>query len=135
MDYSEFCNLIMPAANQNLRDYCLYGRRPSGPPGMSQPASVCALAVRIFESETRLAAKKRDARAQLSQNPEFDLARVFRDVSRGRYDIQVYDLVDYLESNGFFPRTEDLEAILRRCDHDADRALSLEEFTEVCEGL
>jgi len=102
---------------------------------MSQPASVCALAVRIFESETRLAAKKRDARAQLSQNPEFDLARVFRDVSRGRYDIQVYDLVDYLESNGFFPRTEDLEAILRRCDHDADRALSLEEFTEVCEGL
>lgn len=32
--------------------------------------------------------------------------------------------------NGFQPKTEDLEAILRRCDHDADRALSLEEFAE-----
>ena len=28
---------------------------------------------------------------------------------------------------------EDLEAILRRCDHDADRCLSYEEFCEVTE--
>lgn len=43
------------------------------------------------------------------------------------------DLILYLESNGFHPRTEDLESILRRCDHDADRALSFEEFCEVIE--
>ena len=43
------------------------------------------------------------------------------------------DLIFYLENNGFYPRTEDLEAILRRCDHDADRALSFEEFCEVTE--
>lgn len=36
----------------------------------------------------------------------------------------------FLEYNGFAPKTEDLEAILRRCDHDADRSLSLEEFAE-----
>ena len=43
------------------------------------------------------------------------------------------DLIFYLENNGFYPRTEDLEAILRRCDHDADRALSFEEFCEITE--
>lgn len=43
------------------------------------------------------------------------------------------DLIFYLENNGFYPRTEDLEAILRRCDHDADRALSFEEFCEIAE--
>ena len=32
--------------------------------------------------------------------------------------------------NGFQAKTEDLEAILRRCDHDADRSISLEEFAE-----
>ena len=41
-------------------------------------------------------------------------------------------LIEFLEQNGFYPRTEDLEAILRRCDHDADRHLTFEEF---CENL
>ena len=43
------------------------------------------------------------------------------------------DLIFFLEENGFHPRTEDLEAILRRCDHDSDRYLSFEEFCEVTE--
>jgi Ca2+-binding EF-hand superfamily protein len=41
------------------------------------------------------------------------------------------DLIYFLENNGFYPRTEDLEAILRRCDHDADRAFNFEEFCEI----
>jgi len=41
------------------------------------------------------------------------------------------DLIFYMEDNSYHPRTEDLEAILRRCDHDADRALSQEEFFEL----
>ena len=41
------------------------------------------------------------------------------------------DLIVYLEDNGFHPRTSDIEAILRRCDHDADRAFSFEEFNEL----
>ena len=41
------------------------------------------------------------------------------------------DLIVYLENNGFHPRTADVEAILRRCDHDADRAFTYEEFGEL----
>jgi len=54
-------------------------------------------------------------------------------MSRGLSFISVSDLMFFLENNGFYPRTEDLEAILRRCDHDADRALSFDEFIEVTE--
>ena len=43
------------------------------------------------------------------------------------------DLVYYLEKNSFFSRADDQEAILRRCDHDANRQISYDEFCEnVC---
>ena len=45
--------------------------------------------------------------------------------------ITMPDLIVYLEDNGFHPRTSDIEAILRRCDHDADRAFTFEEFSEL----
>ena len=54
-------------------------------------------------------------------------------MSRGQTSISMADLIFFLEENGFRPRTEDLEAILRRCDHDSDRYLSFEEFCEVTE--
>lgn len=41
------------------------------------------------------------------------------------------DLIFYLEKNTFFPRREDVEAILRRCDHDANRMISYAEFAEL----
>jgi Ca2+-binding EF-hand superfamily protein len=41
------------------------------------------------------------------------------------------DLIQFLDQQGFYAKTEDLEAILRRCDHDADRAISFEEFAEI----
>jgi hypothetical protein len=41
------------------------------------------------------------------------------------------DLISYLERNGFYPRREDIEAILRRMDHDANRQISYDEFCEL----
>ena len=41
------------------------------------------------------------------------------------------DLISYLESNGFYPRREDIEAILRRMDHDANRQINYDEFCEL----
>ena len=35
------------------------------------------------------------------------------------------DLKAYLKLNGFHAHNHDLQAILRRCDHDADNAFSL----------
>ena len=59
--------------------------------------------------------------------------KTFNLVSRGQIYVSMSDLIYFLEQNGYHPRTEDLEAILRRCDHDADRCLSYEEFCELSE--
>ena len=64
--------------------------------------------------------------------PATDINKLFQDIGRGYGDIQMRELIEFLAYHGFQPTTEDLEAILRRCDHDADRALSLEEFAEAC---
>ena len=59
--------------------------------------------------------------------------KTFHEIGRGDTVISMSSLIIYLEKNGFHPRTEDLEAILRRCDHDADRLLSYDEFCELTE--
>lgn len=67
----------------------------------------------------------------LSQKDDGELFKVFQEISRHQSDIQMADLIWYLDQWGFQPKTEDLEAILRRCDHDADRQISYEEFAEM----
>jgi hypothetical protein len=74
--------------------------------------------------------RRRDARMALMAVPDVEINMIFRDIGRGNADIHMQDLIWFLEANGFAPKTEDLEAILRRCDHDADRMISLEEFAE-----
>lgn len=41
------------------------------------------------------------------------------------------DLTCYLESNGYWPRSEDIESILRRIDHDGNQMISYNEFCEL----
>jgi len=64
-------------------------------------------------------------------SPDFVKVRSFDDIARGQTQIAVGDLNIFLERNGFFPRREDIEAILRRLDHNADQLLSYVEFCEL----
>lgn len=43
-------------------------------------------------------------------------------------------MIAFLESNGFYPRNDELESILRRCDHDANQSISYSEFVEITCG-
>jgi Ca2+-binding EF-hand superfamily protein len=40
-------------------------------------------------------------------------------------------LIQFFEQNGYYAKTEEMEAILRRCDHDGDRFIGFDEFCEV----
>lgn len=51
LSYEEFLNMVLPAANQGLRDYCLYGRRVYLHPSRPLPLEITHAAVRIFEKE------------------------------------------------------------------------------------
>lgn len=45
-------------------------------------------------------------------------------------------LINFIKENSKFdPRQHELEAIMRRCDHDADLALSEDEFCELFDIL
>jgi len=57
--------------------------------------------------------------------------RTFDTIARGYHSISVPDLIFYLERNGFYARRDDIEAILRRLDHDANRMISYTEFCEL----
>ena len=89
------------------------------------------MTIRILEQEIKYGNSLREARRDLFKHIDYQKQKSFNEISRGLSYISMHDLIFYLENNGFYPRTEDLEAILRRCDHDADRALSFEEFCEV----
>lgn len=68
---------------------------------------------------------------QLLKCTDFIKIKSFNDISRGFHSICMPDLISFLENNGFYPRREDIEAILRRLDHDANRMLSYDEFCEL----
>lgn len=133
MAYDEFLNCFLPAANISLRDYCIYSKRvPSYYNEQpSLPVSVSSMAVRILEREKNMCRKRSEVRMNLFKNKEHQKLRTFQEISRGQTLITMPDLIVYLENNGFHPRTADVEAILRRCDHDADRAFTYEEFGEL----
>lgn len=53
-------------------------------------------------------------------------------MTNGKQTLTLIELQMFLEhKGGFAPKIPDMEAILRRCDHDADRRLNLEEFSEL----
>jgi Ca2+-binding EF-hand superfamily protein len=62
---------------------------------------------------------------------DFLKSRYFNLVSRDKSYITVDDQIAFLEYNGYRPSSEDLEAILRRCDHSGDQLLSYSEFSEM----
>ena len=94
------------------------------------PTSVPAMAARILEREKTFMSRRRESRMAFASVQAGDINKIFRDISRGHNDVQIQDLIWFFDANGFQAKTEDLEAILRRCDHDADRSISLEEFAE-----
>jgi len=63
--------------------------------------------------------------ADHAEQKTFDL------VSKGYLVISLDDLVAFLEHNGYYPRSDELEAILRRCDHDGDSVFTFEEWLEI----
>ena len=62
--------------------------------------------------------------------PDFVKDKVFAQVANKKNDIDLNDLISFLKSNNFEVKREDLEAILRRIDHEGNQMINLEEFIE-----
>ncbi len=106
----------------------MHGQSKEATAGLS--TTVTSLVVRILECEIKMQHDRKLTQMEIAQHPDHELMKTFNEVSKRKTSIGVQALIAYLKDNGFTPKTEDLESILRRCDHDADRILSYEEFTE-----
>ena len=132
LDFEEFSQLILPSTNPNLRHIASTRRHsPYFRATQPLPYEVLSLFSRLLDKEMLLQRNKNDAQRQLADSPDFVKVRVFDAIARGYHCINMPDLIAFLERNSFFPRREDIEAILRRCDHDANRQISYAEFCEL----
>lgn len=131
LTYDEFCQMVLPAANSGLRSLAI-GRResPYFRPSAPLPYEVISLLVRLLDKELSFHRQRADAIEALSKHEDFDRRKAYESITRGYHSICMPDLIAFLEKNGFYPRREDVEAILRRLDHDANKMLGFEEFCE-----
>jgi hypothetical protein len=99
MQVFEFQNLILPAANQSLRDYVAYRRSPSYLNDPSKPLaiSVSSLSIRILEQEIRYGNMLGESRRELFKHKDYQKHKTFSDISRGLPYISMSDLIFYLE--------------------------------------
>ena len=72
----------------------------------------------------------------MNKNIGFTIEKAFKTVAGKHNCITLQKLTTFLETEGFFfPKQNELEAIMRRCDHDGDRVLCFQEFAELCENI
>ena len=133
MQYDEFLNMVMPAANESLREYAMYGRRGYVDPRAPLSGLVSNLASKLLGAEVTMQNDREAGKKDLAGNPDYNKYQAFNQISRGRQEISMYDLTQYLEIYGFYSRSSDIEAIRRRCDHDADGFIGIGEFDEICD--
>lgn len=74
--------------------------------------------------------RREEIKKELLKREDFLKSRIFQELSEHQDHIKLDTLIRFLESHGFYPKREDLEAILRRCNHDGNLMLNYEEFCE-----
>ena len=134
LSFDEFCQMILPATNECMRKLALqrnhhshYSYRIRGDGTFEVENSICLL----LENELRFVKRREEIKKELLKREDFIKVKVFQELSHEQDHIKLDDLIVFLEHNGFYPKREDLEAILRRCNHDGNLMLNYEEFCEV----
>jgi hypothetical protein len=72
LQYDEFLNCFLPAANISLRDFCIYNKRVVSHYARQSrlPISVSSMAVRILEREKNMIRKRNDVRMALFKHKD-----------------------------------------------------------------
>ena len=135
LGYREFLNFVLPATSASLRDIALK-RADNSLFSTSYKYAPLSFSVKrqvaeLIDKELRFGRSRGDLVRDLNRDLGFTTHRSFDFISRGRSFITVDDLIYFLDVNGYRPITQDLEAILRRCDHSGDQTLCYAEFSEL----
>lgn len=125
LSLNEFLQLVLPSTSTALRQLAL--DRASSPLSLDVEYALN----RLLDKEVRLQRELEYSRRDLRMRYDWDLLAAFRAVDRlGLSYIDRLQLRDFLERNGLSAYQDDIDAILRRLDIDADERLSYTEFVE-----
>lgn len=135
LSFREFASLVLPATIASLRDIATK-RSDNSLYSASYKYSPLSYSVKrqlaeLIEKELRFGRSRTELKRDINRDVGFLPSRSFDFIARGRSYSTVDDVIYFLEINSQRPITEDLEAILRRCDHTGDQTLTYAEFTEL----
>lgn len=132
LDFEEFCRMFLPSTNPIMKEIAI---NRSSIKERNQGALSNKVQVQLsehIELELKLVKIKNEIKRQLLQKQDFTKANYFNLISNSKDKITVPDLINFIRKFGKAnPRKEELEAILRRCDHEGDQLISYSEFCEL----
>jgi Ca2+-binding EF-hand superfamily protein len=125
LSLNEFLQLVLPSTSPSLRQRAL--SRASTPLTLDVQFALN----RLLEKEVTLQRDLEYARRDLGMKHDWDMLAAFRTIDRlGLSYIDRGQLQDFLLRHSLSSYLEDVDAILRRLDVDADGRLSYTEFVE-----
>ena len=136
--FTEFNQMLLPATNETLRvmassrDYSPSTIRSS----VLSPSLEAAIS-KVFQSEIEFQRRTEGIKADLNVRYDFTVRGAFDliDTLQPRNRIDRDEIRNYVDSYMRWLSEAELDAIIRRCDTDADESLSYLEFSEVVRGI
>lgn len=125
--------MVLPAANEDIRKFALK-RSHSNKYKQENWPLVNSYFARILEREVYLAERKLEVKLKVHNDDQMNVREFFDKLTGSKDTLTLLELIKFIkEQSKFEPRQHELEAIMRRCDHDADLCLSEDEFSELFE--
>lgn len=124
---------MLPATSQSLRELALMRGNNQYSYNINRPISFETEHAfsQLIIHEAQFAKRREQIKKDLLKRDDFFKKKAFLQISNNEEDISLDSLINFLEGNGFLVRREDIEAILRRVDHNANQRINYEEFTEI----
>lgn len=133
LDFDEFSRLVLPSTNSVLKEISI-NRSNNYYYKKDEPLShkLMGELTDHLEQELRFLKIRNEMKRKLLQRPDFTKLTYFNLISNNNDKIAIADLVFFLRQHAYMnPRKEELEAILRRVDHEGDQMINYSEFCEL----
>ncbi|CAI2360904.1 unnamed protein product [Moneuplotes crassus] len=138
LSYDEFLQFVLPTTNERLRVMAEERTVPHGHPRERQlHPSLEDRMTRLFSKEIDFQRITERIRIDLQERYDFSLKGAFDqvDTSSPQGFIDRNEIRNFVEKHLKFLSEAELDAIIRRCDTDADEVLSYIEFSELIRGI
>ncbi len=125
LDFEEFCTFLLPSTNLKAKQRAIDRANENIEIKPEISSQIVKLIANHIERELKFLKKRDEIKRQLLYREDFIKARYFEALSKGKDYISVEDMVEFMISLGKDrPKPDEIEAILRRCDHEGNQTIN-----------